>query len=82
MIKNLLTAAAIALLTAGSAFAQQTVFIGETGYSDIAAAYAAATDGDVITVKGNQTKNLSQSKAKAATFLSCVPTAIRVALFS
>lgn len=55
MIKNLLTAAAIALLTAGSAFAQQTVFIGETGYSDIAAAYAAATDGDVITVKGNQT---------------------------
>ncbi|MDE6541752.1 MAG: hypothetical protein K2L74_07060, partial [Muribaculaceae bacterium] len=55
MIKNLLTAAAFALLAAGSAFAQQTVFIGETGYDDIAAAFTAANNGDVITVKGNQT---------------------------
>ncbi|MDE6452656.1 MAG: hypothetical protein K2L27_00470 [Muribaculaceae bacterium] len=55
MIKNLLTAAAFALLAASSAAAQQTVFIGETGYDNIAAAFTAANDGDVITVKGNQT---------------------------
>ncbi|MCM1035990.1 MAG: hypothetical protein NC406_01515 [Bacteroides sp.] len=35
--------------------AQQTVFIGEQGYDGLAAAVAAAADGDVITVKADQT---------------------------
>lgn len=56
MIKNLLTAAAIALLAAGSAFAEgETVFIGETGYANLKAAVEAATDGQTITVTANQT---------------------------
>lgn len=36
-------------------WAQQTVFIGAQGYDDLATAVAAAADGDVITVKADQT---------------------------
>lgn len=55
MIKNLLTAAAIALLAAGSAFAQQTIFIGAQGYDDLQAACDDAKEGDVIKVTADQT---------------------------
>lgn len=53
MIKNLLTAAAIALLTAGSAFAEG-VSIGETNYASISDAVSAAQEGDVINVTADQ----------------------------
>lgn len=52
MIKNLLTAAAIALLAAGSAFAQQTVFIGTQGYDKLQDAVNAVEDNGTITIKG------------------------------
>ena len=44
----------LALCVAGAS-AQQTVFIGETGYDNLEAAVAAATDGQTITLKGDQT---------------------------
>ena len=50
-IYSLLLAAAM-----GSTFAsaEQTVFIGSTGYDDLAAAVSAASNGDVITIKADQ----------------------------
>ncbi len=44
----------LALCVAGAS-AQQTVFIGETGYDNLEAAVAAAADGQTITLKGDQT---------------------------
>lgn len=51
-IYTLLLAAAVGAATAG---AQQTVFIGTTGYDDLPSAVAAAVSGDVITIKGETT---------------------------
>ena len=55
MMKKLLLTAAFAVLAAGAAMAQQTVFIGEQGYDDLGAACAAAQEGDVINVTADQT---------------------------
>lgn len=51
MLKHLLSVAAAALLTAGSAMAQ-SIAIGETTYSKMSDAVAAAQDGDVIEISG------------------------------
>lgn len=53
-IYTLLLAAAVGAATAG---AQQTVFIGTTGYDDLPSAVAAAVSGDVITIKGETVLN-------------------------
>lgn len=59
----------MALCVAGAS-AEQTVFIGETGYDNLETAVAAATDGQTITLKGDQTitkrVNLNSTTAKKA----------------
>lgn len=59
----------LALCVAGAS-AQQTVFIGETGYDNLEAAVAAAADGQTITLKGDQTitkrVNLNSTSDKKA----------------
>jgi len=54
MIKQLLSVAVVAAISFGTAFAQQTVFIGETGYDNLAAAVSAVQDGQTITITGEQ----------------------------
>ena len=54
-MKKLYTILLAAALGATAVSAEQTVFIGETGYDDLASAVSAATDGATITIKGNQT---------------------------
>lgn len=54
-MKKLYTILLAAALGATAVSAEQTVFIGETGYDDLASALSAATDGATITIKGNQT---------------------------
>ncbi len=54
-MKKFYTMLSVLLAGAMTLSAQQTVFIGTTGYDDIAAAVAAAAEGDVITVKADQT---------------------------
>lgn len=51
-MKKIYTLLLAAALGATAANAQQTVFIGSTGYDDIPSAVAAAVSGDVIIIKG------------------------------
>lgn len=53
-MKKIYTLLLAAALGATAANAQQTVFIGSTGYDDIPSAVAAAEDGATIVIKGDQ----------------------------
>lgn len=62
-MKKFFTTAIMAALLGGSMVfaADQVIFIGDTGYDDLASALAAATDGQEIVLKGNISVNKSIS---------------------
>ena len=53
-MKKLYSILAMLFVSLATLSAQNTVFIGETGYGSLAEAVEAATDGATITIKGDQ----------------------------